>query len=135
MIEEDDGVSSDPVFRTNEEIATYLGANPRVVPAVIHVVGSPDSPRIIVTPASAIARQDLDAVVWWRGANCGEWEVTFKGESPLDPPGPFSSSGPIGGDGVGDPDIYRYAVRAVDLRTGDWVEEDPDVVMIPRGSL
>ncbi len=126
-----DESSSLRTFTEDAELYEYIG-QASAVPILIHVVGSEKKPRLLITPASAKAHQHADYVFWAAGANCGEWKVTFdKGApSPLDPPGPYSSSGPIGGFATGDVGTYPYSVEAVDLRSGRTVDVDPDLVIV-----
>lgn len=110
---------------------SFVGAA-GVVPVMIHVVGPPSAPRIVVVDGSARARRDFDWVFWAAGANCGAWRVAFdKGDpSPLDPPGPYESGGTIGGFAAGDLGTYSYTVTAEDLRTGNTITLDPDLVIV-----
>lgn len=131
MIDDGREWSADRRYDTTQELARYLAEHPELVPVLIHVVGPPGSARILLTPHTVFVRQHLDGVVWGAGANCGDWEVEFKDRSPLDPSGPYSSSGPAGGSAVGDVGLHPYSVRARDLRDGGEVEVDPEVVIIP----
>lgn len=123
--------SSLRTFTEDAELYSFIG-RASAVPILIHVVGSKEKPRLLITPASAKARQKWDHVVWVAGANCGEWSVKFdKGaSSPLDPQGPYSSSDPGGGFATGSVGTYPYSVEAVDLRSGKTVEVDPDLVIV-----
>lgn len=124
--------SSLRTFTEDDELFSFI-RQARVVPVLIHVVGSEYTPRLLITPASAQAVRNTDYVHWAAGANCGEWTVNFdKGTpSPLDSPGPYSPSCPSGGFTVGDLGIYSYSVEAVDLRSGETVDVDPDLVVVP----
>lgn len=126
---------SDPrsrVFEDDAELFSFIGRS-AVVPIRINVIGSAEDPRILVVPASALAVQYRDDVIWAAGANCGEWTVTFDKEkpSPLDPDGPYYSTGPRGGQVVREAGAYPYSIEAVDRRTGETVTYDPDVVVVP----
>lgn len=123
--------SSLRTFTEDAELYSFIG-RAGVVPILIHVVGSEEEPRLLITPASAQAHQNRDHVSWAAGANCGEWSVKFdKGApSPLDPQGPYSSSDPRGGFATGSVGTYPYSVEAVDLRSGETVTVDPDLVIV-----
>lgn len=123
--------SSLRTFTEDTELYSFIG-RASAVPILIHVVGSKANPRLLITPCSAKAQQKSDHVFWAAGANCGEWSVKFDKEasSPLDPPGPYSSSGPRGGFETGSVGTYPYSVEAVDLRSGKTVDVDPDLVIV-----
>lgn len=116
----------------DEELYSFIRAA-AIIPVQIHIVGPDKDRRILVHPATALAKRSVDSVYWFAGANCGAWKVTFdKGDpSPLSPTGPYSSSGPTGGRAVEDPGTYAYCVEAKDLKTGKKLKVDPDVVVTP----
>lgn len=124
-------VTGSDLFVTQEDLSRYFASQPALVGVMIHVVGPPEAPFIIVQPNAPSLKQQKDYVSWAAGANCGDWEVAFKGASPLDPPGPFSSLGPTGGKATGALGVHPYSVQAVDLRTGNPVSLDPEIIIIP----
>lgn len=124
-----------PDYRTFEDdeqaaLAQYIGYLPIYVR--IHVVGPTGDARIVVQPAVAVTRQNRERIEWVAGANCGDWEVSYVGQSPLDPAlQTYSSGGTTGGLATGAEGIHKYEVRARDLRDSSRWSVDPDHVIVP----